>query len=58
MKDSLCPRHANQKHDPVKQVQRIQHFDLIMGKLQKVLSESFDENNNVLTYYKRLIQDT
>ena len=48
----------DEKHDPVKQVQRIQHFDLIMGNLQKVLSESFDENNNVLTYYKRLIQDT
>ena len=25
----------DEKHDPVKQVQRIQHFDLIMGKLQK-----------------------
>ena len=47
----------DEKHDPVKQVRRIQEFDLIMKKLEKVLSRSFDADSNVLTYYKRFIRD-
>ena len=47
----------DEKHDPVKQVRRIQEFDLIMKKLEKVLSRTFNEDSNVLTYYKRLIRD-
>ena len=47
----------DEKHDPVKQVRRIQEFDLIMEKLKKALTGSFDGDNNDLTYYKRLIRD-
>ena len=39
----------DEKHDPVKQVRRIQEFDLIMTKLEKVLSRTFNEDSNVPT---------
>ena len=61
--DILSPIHYlslekwDEKHDPAKQVWWIQELDLITEKLKKFWSVCCDEENNVLTYYNRDIQE-
>lgn len=47
----------DEKHDPIKQVRRIQEFDLIMEKSKKSINSFIQCGSNILTYYKRLIGD-
>ena len=44
-------------HDPVKQIKRVQGFTWTMRKLKILIETSLDEGSEVITYYKKLLND-